>query len=103
LRLREPQAAIDGDHLSLHPLGTRIGEPHDPSGHIIRLAAPLQRYPLTLLLLDGRSLSWGEPIIPVNAPDSVGPAATALTRTPRGASSSAQQRVRCSNAALLAA
>src|ERR671919_1050008 len=102
---------VPGRHRRRSPVPSPIRKP-DPratrsTGPHHRIAAPLQRYPLALLLLDGGLMAAacaGEsPIIPVNAPDSVGPAAMALTRTPWGASSSAQQRVRCSKAALLAA
>lgn len=40
----EAQAPIDGDHLSCHPLGGRIGQMGDPPHHVVRTAAPVERY-----------------------------------------------------------
>jgi hypothetical protein len=54
--LGETQTSIDGNHLSGHPFGFRIGEPDDPTDHIIRIAAPLERDALAFLFLDDRSL-----------------------------------------------
>jgi hypothetical protein len=89
-RLCETETAVDGDHLPCHTFGSRIGEAHDPSSDITRIAAPLERYSFTLLLLDGLNLSAESLIILVKAPDSVGPDAMALTRMPWSASWSAQ-------------
>ena len=57
----DAQTSIDGDHLSRHSFGSWIGERHNPPSHVIWMAAPLQRYPLALPLLDGLSLLWRAP------------------------------------------
>jgi hypothetical protein len=58
-RLGEPQAAINSNHLTRHPIRSRAGKPHDPFCDIVRNSAPTERYTRALLLLDCRSLFQG--------------------------------------------
>lgn len=89
----EAEAPIDGDHLSCHPLGGPDRPDADPASPRRPDRRAVERYLLAFPLSSITAACSGEsPIMPVSAPDSVGPAVTELTRTPCGASSSAQQR-----------
>ena len=84
-RSGEPEPAIDSEYLTCHPFGvaglarltiqraTSSGLPRRLSGICSRSCSSM-----------AAACSGERPIMPVRAPDSVGPAATAFTRTPFG-------------------
>jgi hypothetical protein len=89
-------AAVDGKDLPGHERGRVGSEKDDRASNFIGLADPTERN-----LRRQRRLFWGLPVKRSSMLVSIGPGATALTRTPKAAPSSAADLVMPSTACLL--